>query len=104
MIHDQARVEAIRACAAAQIELIKLLEAKIIKGKLPALDVARRQTGDIESCLLKDLERQDRTPAEEARWLDYAERMLQTWAPYLQDTEAQFNKYSGVGIEIVSEQ
>ena len=81
MIHDQARVDAIRARAAAQIELIKSLEARIVKGKLSSLEVARRQTGDIESFFLRDLERHDRTPAEEARWLSYAEHILHTWVP-----------------------
>src|SRR5260370_42377669 len=98
MIHDQARVDAIRARAAAQIELIKSLEAKIVRGKLSTFEVARRQTGDIESFFLKDLERNERTPDEEARWLSYAEHMLQTWGPYLKETEAQFAKFGGIGI------
>lgn len=101
MIHDTARVEAIRARVAAQLELVTSLEAKIVKGKLDALQVARNQTADIETVLLRDLERQDRTPAEEARWLSFAEHMLQTWAPYLKQTEEQFIKY-GDRIEIVA--
>jgi len=104
MIHDQARVDAIRARVAAQIELIRSLEAKIVKGTFPALEVARKQTGDIASFFLEDVERQGRTAAEEARWLSYAEHMLQVWAPYLKDVEAQFGKYSSVRIEIVGEQ
>ena len=101
MIHDQARVDAIRARAQAQVALIDSLEAKIVKGKLSTLKVARNQTNDIETFFLKDLERNQRTPAEEARWLSFAEHMLQTWAPYLKETEGQFSKYGGVGIEIV---
>ena len=101
MIHDKARVDAIRACAVAQIELTKSLEAKIVKGKLDMLEVARRQTEDIETFFLRDLERNDRTPAEEARWLSYAEHMLQTWGPYLKLTHERFSKYGDVGVEIV---
>ena len=100
MIHDTTRVLAIRARIAAQIDLIKSLEAKIVKGKLDALEVARHQTEDIETFFLQDLERQDRTPAEEARWLSSAEHMLQTWGPYLKQTEEQFSKY-GDRIQIV---
>ena len=100
MMHDTARVAAIRARVAAQIDLIKSLEAKIVKGKLDALEVARNQTEDIETFFLQDLERQDRTPAEEARWLSSAEHMLQTWGPYLKQTEEQFSKY-GDRIQIV---
>ena len=47
------------------------------------------------------LERQSRTPSEEARWLSAAERMLGIWGPYLKKTEEQFNKYGGIGIEVV---
>ena len=101
MIHDKARIEAIRARVSAQIELIKSLEAKIVKGKLDALEVARFQTEDIETLFLQDLERHDRTPAEEARWLASAERMLQTWGPYPKQTEEQCRKYGDIGIEIV---
>ena len=100
MVRDTARVAAIRARVAAQIDLIKSLEAKIVKGKLDALAVARNQTEDIETFFLQDLERQDRTPAEEARWLSYAEHMLQTWGPYLKQAEEQFSKY-GDRIQIV---
>lgn len=100
MIHDTTRVVAIRARVAAQIDLIKSLEAKIVKGKLDALEVARNQTEDIETFFLQDLERQDRTPAEEARWLSSAEHMLQSWGPYLKQTEEQFSKY-GDRIQIV---
>ena len=53
MIHDTTRVVAIRARVAAQIDLIKSLEGKIVKGKLDALEVARNQTEDIETFFRK---------------------------------------------------
>jgi len=81
--------------------LVKSLEARIVKGKLDALKVALDQTADIETLFLQDLDRQGRTPAEEARWLSYAEHMLQTWAPYLHNIQEQFSKYGDIGIEIV---
>jgi len=101
MIHDKARVEAIRARVAAQLELITILEAKIVKGRLDALTVARNQIADIETFFIQDLERRDRTAPEEARWLSCAEHMLQTWEPYLTQAQAQFSKYRHIGIEIV---
>ncbi len=101
MIYDTARVEAIRARVAAQTALINSLEARIVKGKLHALEVARHQTADIETFFIRDLERQDRTPDEEARRLSYAEYMLQTWGPYLEQTQEQFRKYGNIGIEVV---
>jgi hypothetical protein len=101
MIHDTARVHAIRVRVAAQLDMIKSLEARVIKGKLDALDVARNQTEDIETFFLRDLERQDRTPADESRWLSYAEHQLQTWGPYLREVRERFNKYGDVGVKIV---
>lgn len=101
MIHDKARAEAIRVRVAARLDLIKSLEAKIVKGKLDALEVARNQTEDIETFFLRDLERQDRTPPEEARWLSYAEQQFQAWGPYLKEGQDRFNKYGDIGIEIV---
>jgi hypothetical protein len=81
--------------------LIKSLEGKIVKGKFDALEVARLQTEDIETLFLRDLERTERKPTEEARWLSYAEHMLQTWGPYLRQTQEQFSKYGDIGIEVV---
>ena len=101
MIHDKARVDAIRARAMAQIELIKSLESMIVRGKHEMLEVARNQTEDIETLFLMDLDRQERTAAEEARWLSYAEHMLKAWGPSLERTEAQFRKFGGKGIEVV---
>ena|ERR1700693_5001310 len=101
MVHDTARVESIRSRVAAQIKLIKSLQAKIVKGKHAMLDVALMQTGDIESFFLKDLERQPRTPDEESRWLTGAEHMLAIWAPHLKEAEAHFSRFGASGIEIV---
>jgi hypothetical protein len=100
MIHDQARVDAIRTRMSEQLTLIDSLKSKIVKGNLDALDVAHNQIEDIETFFLADLNRNDRTPAEESFWLSGAERMLQVWAPYLKQTEAQFHKF-GNAIQIV---
>ena len=101
MVYYQARIHAIRARVAAQIELIKSLEAKIVKGRVSSLELARNQICDVDAELLKHFEHGDRTPAEEAWWLSFAERMLQSWVPYLKETEGQFEKFGGSGIEIV---
>lgn len=101
MIHDKARVEAIRARVASQIALIQSLEAKIANGKLDSLEVARNQTNDIETLYLQNLEAEDRNPAEDARWLSYAEQMLQTWGPSLKQTEQQLAKFGGHEIEVI---
>jgi two-component sensor histidine kinase len=101
MVHDTARVEAIRRRVAVQLDLITSLESNIAKGKLDALEVARNQTNDIESLYLKDLDRHERSPEEEARWLFYAEQMLGAWGPYLKQTEEQFSRFDGKNIEIV---
>ncbi len=97
MVHDQARVAAIRARMNDHLQRIYALKAKIVKGNLDALDVARNQTDDIESFFLADLNRRDRSPSEEAFWLSGAERMLQVWAPYIQTTEQQFAQYGDRG-------
>src|SRR5215471_13732892 len=97
MIYDKARVEAIRARAAARIALIKSLESKIVKGKHVMLEVARHHMGDIESFFLQDLNRRDRTPNEEAMWLSGAEYMLQSWEPNLKEAEEKFGKFGGHG-------
>jgi hypothetical protein len=102
MIHDRARVQSIRGRVACQVELIRSLQAKIVKGKLDTLEVALRQTEDIETFFLADLERNDRTPAEEAMWLSSADRMFQMWEPYLKKTQEQFSRSGAYGIEIVS--
>ena len=43
MIHDKARVEAIRSRVAAQIALVKSLEARVVKGELDALHKTQEQ-------------------------------------------------------------
>jgi len=101
MIHDQRRVDNIRARAQAQLERIEALQAKIVKGDHEALRVARFQTEDIETFFLQDLERRNRTAPEEAFWLSGAERMLQVWTPYLDRTEDTFKKFGDRGVEIV---
>ena len=101
MVHDTARVEAIRVLVQAQIELIESLKAMIVKGDLEALNLARNQTEDVEAFFLGDLERRDRTPVEERRWLDAAEHMLGVWGPYLTETEAQFKRRGDRGIVII---
>jgi hypothetical protein len=101
MVHDKARVQNIRARAQSQLQRIEALQAKIVKGELDALRVARFQTDDIESFFLQDLERRERTASEEAFWLSGAEKMLQVWTPFLDRTEEQFKKYGDRGIQIV---
>jgi hypothetical protein len=101
MVRDPARVDAIRSKVAAQLELISSLEGQIAKGSLEQLTVARNQTNDIESLFLKDLDKKDRSPDEEARWLYAAERMLATWGPYLKQTEEQFRRFGGKNIQII---
>lgn len=102
MVHDKARVEAIRARINVQLELVKSLEAKIAKGNLDPLRLARLHTEDIESFFLKDLDRKDRTADEEARWLSSAEENLQAAAASLDHIKQQFSKFGDHGVEIVT--
>jgi hypothetical protein len=101
MIHDNARINSIRSRAAAQLELITSLKASIVKGKLEELSIARSQTGDIETFFLRHLNEEDRTPADEAQWLNGAEFILNSWEPRLRALKEQFEKRGGAGIEIV---
>jgi len=101
MIHDNARVQSIRDRVTSQVALIRSLQEKIVKGNLDTLEVALNQTEDIETFFLADLERNDWTSAEEARWLYSAEYMLRTWEPYLNRIQEQFRKFGAHGIEIV---
>lgn len=50
----------------------------MVKGNIGTVEVVLNPTTDIQTFFLRDLERQDRTPAEEARWLSHAEQ-IQTW-------------------------
>jgi hypothetical protein len=101
VVHNKPRVEAIRARVNEQLQLIASLKSKIVKGTLDALDIARNQTEDIETFFLADLDRHERTPAQEEYWLSAAERMLQVWPPYLSKTAQRFAQYGDHGIEIV---
>ena len=101
MIHDTNRVESIRARTAEQLEKVSALQAKISKGTLPQLELARNQLGDIESFFLAHLDRQERTPREEASWLDAAEHMLQLWIAELEKVDTQFKKFGAAQIEII---
>jgi len=101
MIHDKERVQKIRAYVASQTELIKSLQAQIVKGGLDNLDVALKQTEDIETIFLAELERNDRTPIEESRWLFMAEYMLSIWGPRLKVLKDHFGKSGSNGIEVV---
>ena len=101
MIHDKERVAAIRACVASQIELIKSLQARIVEGRLDALEVALNQTHDVETHFIADLDRSERTPAEEAKWLSAAENTLSRWGPYLQNLHDHFGKAAGRGIQVI---
>jgi hypothetical protein len=101
MIHDINRVESIRARATVQLQLVSTLEAKIKKGTMPQLQLARNQLGDIESFFLAQLVRGERTPREEAIWLAGAEHMLQTWTAELNKVDIQFQKFGPGQVEIV---
>ena len=84
-----------------QLQLVSKLEAKIKKGTLPQLQLARNQLGDIESFFLAQLGREERTPREEAMWLAGAEHMLQIWTAELEKVDIQFNKFGPGQVEIV---
>jgi hypothetical protein len=99
MIHDTQRVSSLRSRADAQISLASQLQAKIKKGKLPILTVARNQLGDIEEFFIADLDKTERTPQDERRWLDNAERVLQIWTSELQWIEDRFKQSGGGSIQ-----
>jgi hypothetical protein len=101
MMHDKARVEAIRARVNAHLELIKLLQSKIAKGNLPALEVARNQIKDVETLYLNDLDKKDRTAVEEAEWLSYAEAYLHASEPQLRQIEGQIKSFGDTPIQVV---
>lgn len=101
MIHDKARVQSIRARIATQVELIKSLQAKIVKGKLDSLEVALKQAQDIEPLFLADLERNDSAPADEGKWLSTAEYMLSIWEPYLKKAQDHFGMSGDRRIEVI---
>jgi hypothetical protein len=72
MIHNPARVSLIREKAAAQAKRISDLEARVKdSGIRDRLKHARFTVGDVEHFFLSQLEREQRTREQEARWLDY---------------------------------
>ncbi len=83
MIHDKERVAAFRARVLAQIALIKSLKAQVAAGEVNSLDMALKQAEEVATFFIADLDRQNRTPMEEASWLSKAEYMLGIWQPYL---------------------
>lgn len=60
MVHDAARVAALRKGIEARLDLIASLEGRIVKGKLAWLEVARNQTQDVETVLLRGLEQEEK--------------------------------------------
>jgi hypothetical protein len=100
MIHDTGRVERIRARTAEQLQLVSTLEAKIKKGTLPQLELARNQLGDVESFFLAQLDREERTPREEALWLAGAEHMLEMWIAELKKVDTRFKRFGPGEAEI----
>jgi len=90
MIHDKARVDAIRARVNEQLALIDSLKVKIAAGNLEKLDTARSHAEGIESVLLAEMDRTSMTPAEEAAHLSNVEFMLEIWVPYITETQQEF--------------
>ena len=101
MIHDAKRVESIRTRAAELLQLVAALKSQITKGKLELLDVAENQLEDIETFFLASLEKEDRTPSEEAYWLTGAEHMLAVWPAQLQRLNEQFKLYGSKNIQVI---
>lgn len=101
MIHDTKRVESIRARTTDQLQLASTLKTTISKGTLPQLELARNQLGDIESFFLAQLDRQERTPREEAMWLDAAEHLLQIWTAELKKVDIQFKNFGPGQVKII---
>ena len=79
MIHDTQRVERIRQSIAKGLKRLSALEAKIA-GKnndvRQQLAQARNHFDDIELNYLSELGKEERSPQQEARWLDSADMHL----------------------------
>ena len=79
MIHDTQRVERIRQSIAKGLKRLSALEAKIA-GKnndvRQQLAQARNHFDDIELNYLSELGKEERSPKQEARWLDSADMHL----------------------------
>jgi hypothetical protein len=102
MIHDPTRVESIRSRALANVQLLSALEIKFETGALPPqLQIARNQLKDVERFFLARIGRESMTAAEEARWLDGAEHMLQAWVGEVQRVSEQFKGFGPGQIEII---
>ena len=103
MIHDQERVDALRAAAKVGIDALNALQAKTTdSGFHELLVLPRNQFSDIESDFLSQsqLENQDRPPVAEASWLDDAERFLDTPRGELRRLQELFNTH-GPGIKVM---
>ena len=101
MIHDKERVEALRTAAKVGIDALNELQAKTTDpGFHKRLVLSRNWFGDIESFFLYQLENKARPPAEEASWLDAAERYIDIPRGELRRLQELFNTY-GPGIEVM---
>ncbi len=77
MIHNPARVEMIRQKASAHLKRISDLEARVKDPSIrERLKHAKFTVGDVEGVFLSQLEREQRTPEQEARWLSYTVMVL----------------------------
>ena len=95
MIHDRARVEGLWPAAKSGIEVLDELRAKATDSSFhEMLDLPRSWFGDIEPFSLSQFESQDRTPAEEARWLDGVKYHLDMTNQLLRKLKEMFNTYS----------
>ena len=90
MIHNSARVDSIRIQIKIALERVSRLEAA--KGELPELKLIRNQLGDIQD-FCSQLERETRTPQEEAVRLDFSERMLRLWIAELDRSDERFKRF-----------
>ena len=63
--------------------------------------MAQNQLEDIEDFFLSSLEKEERTPNEEAQWLRVAEHMLTVWPAEIKKLNEQFKKYGSKNIQII---
>ena len=79
MIHDPERVERIRFGIANGLKRISALKAKVMDdstGLREQLAQARNDVDDVELNYLSVLEKEERTPKQEVRWLNSADMHL----------------------------
>ena len=101
MIHDEPRVEALLAAAETGIQACdELLGKTTDPGFYKRLTLNRYWFEDIESFFLAELDRRDRTPEAEARWLDSADVMLAVSNQMLRQHKKIFDDY-GPGVMCV---